>query len=171
MFHLTAEISLFQCSGRWSFIFNFYGCIVRFWGTRGTLPRPLPVLRPCCYRFPGRSGLGHRRLARSRCLAKYCTKRINISWSDFNKWRTSEQPRRVVPDPSESNLLQSNQSRRYIEQLVLARAYTFGAQVQRRMRNMADAIYEVGFNNTDTIFLISAFWCDPIRSVFPPRRY
>ena len=133
------------------------------------LPRPLPVLRPCCYR--GRSGLGHRRLARSRCLAKCCTKKINISWSDFNKWRTSEQPRRVVPDPSESNLLQSNQSRRYIEQLVLARAYTFGAQVQRRMRNMADAIYEVGFNNTDTIFLISAFWCDPIRSVFPPRRY
>ena len=47
------------------------------------LPRPLPVLRPCCYR--GRSGLGHRRLARSRCLAKYCTKKINISWSDFNK--------------------------------------------------------------------------------------
>lgn len=65
----------------------------------------------------------------------------------------------------------TNQSRRYIEQLVLARAYTFGAQVQRRMRNMADAIYEVGFNNTDTIFLISAFRWDPIRSVFPPRRY
>ena len=140
--------------------------------TRGArVPRPLPLLRPCCYRFPGRSGLGHRRPARSRCLAKYCAKKNKYSWNEFNKWRTNEQPRRVVPHPSESNLLQSNQSRRYIEEIVLARAYTFGAQVQRRMRNMADAIYEVGFNNTDTIFLISAFWCDPIRSVFSPHRY
>ena len=51
----------------------------------------------------------------------------------------------------------TNRVHRYIEQIVLARAYSFGAQVQRRMRNMADAIYEVGFNNTDTIFLIFAF--------------
>ena len=165
MFHLTAEISLLQCSGRWSFIFNFYACMFWDFGARGArVPLAPPrVTLPCCYRFPGRSGLGHRRLARSRCLAKYGTKKINISWSEFNKWRTNEQPRRVVPD--------INQSHRFIEQIVLARAYTFGAQVQRRMRNMADAIYEVGFNNTDTIFLISAFWSDPIRSVSPPHRY
>ena len=60
MFHLAAETSLFQCSGRWIYIFNLFAWI--FWiflgknktwrGTRA--PRPLPKLRPLNTRWPSK---------------------------------------------------------------------------------------------------------------------
>ena len=85
MFHFAAETSLFQCSARWMFISNFYACVLGDFGTKKLagggghgLSGHIPVLQaygPAVYSFPGSSGLGHRRPARARGLAK-CQKNI-----------------------------------------------------------------------------------------------